>query len=124
MFLVIAAHIFFFIIFPLEGNFNLTNKRYFCTVTEDNRKCNDPEDNVYLLFGYLLYVFYLFFSALQIKHGFPDLRFRSLLKSEELLPFSNYLNLLYRKIPFFSEMKLLYFLTVLLLLAVHHIQAS
>ena len=107
MFLVFAAHFFFFIIFPLEGNFNLTNKRYFCTVTEDNRKCNDPEDNVYLLFGYLLYVFYLFFSALQIKHGFPDLRFRSLLKSEELLPFSNYLNLLYRKIPFFSEMKLL-----------------
>ena len=98
----ILSHYMIFFYFPIKGNSNLGNEHY---CDEDSKKsCNDFTSNKYLIFFYIIYLFYLILSALQIKYGFYDIKRKSLFKkkNDELL---SSLNNYFQAIPFLNEIK-------------------
>ena len=78
---IVLMHIIIFWYFVLQGNSNLVG-----SIKCDNDptsifdfKCNFFQSNFWLQALYLLSLFYFFFSALQIKFGFFDIKDKALL---------------------------------------------
>ena len=76
MFAVIFSHIFIFFYFPIKGNRNLGVGSY----CQNETQCNEFKYNTYLIIFYILYIFYLILSGLQVKHGFYDIKRKSFFK--------------------------------------------
>ena len=98
--IVIFVHIITFVYFPMKGNVNLGNE-IFCT---EGDKCNDFTNNKSLIFFYIIYLFYLIPSALQIKYGFNDMKKKSILKRNPN-DINNLLVTIFLQIPFLNEIK-------------------
>ena len=100
MFTVFLSHIMIFFYFPIKGNHNLGLPSY-CI---DKKTCNDFNCNSTLVVFYLLYLFYLIFSGLQLKYGFYDIKRKSFFKKngDEVL---SGLNKGFNAIPFLNEIK-------------------
>ena len=98
----ILSHFMIFFYFPIKGNTNLGNEHY-CD-EETKKSCNDFTSNKYLIFFYIIYIFYLILSALQIKFGFYDIKRKSLFKkkNDEML---SSLNNYFQAIPFLNDIK-------------------
>ena len=95
-----SCHLMVFFYFPIKGNENLGNS-YYC---EEGSPCNDFHENIFIILFYLLYMIYLLLSSLQIKHGFYDIKRKSLFKKKDDEFFSN-MGSLFRAIPFLNEIK-------------------
>ena len=95
-----SCHLMVFFYFPIKGNENLGNS-YYC---EEGSPCNDFHENIFIILFYLLYIIYLLLSSLQIKHGFYDIKRKSLFKKKDDEFFSN-MGSLFRAIPFLNEIK-------------------
>ena len=100
IFTVLLSHFMIFFYFPIQGNKNLGNESY-CTSANS---CNDFNYNSILIIFYLLYLFYLIFSGLQVKFGFYDIKRKSFFKKkgDEVL---SGLNKGFNAIPFIYEIK-------------------
>ena len=96
----IFSHIFIFFYLPMKGNYNIGNAVY-CI---DKENCNDFIYNPYLIYFYCIYIIYLFYSGLQIKYGFYDLRRTSILKSGNST-LNRIVFICYKAIPFIYEIK-------------------
>jgi len=104
IFTVIFAHIVIFWYLPFQGNYNL-HSYYFCAKNQ-NTECNYFSNNGYLITFYILYLFYMIFSALQIQYGLLDMRKKSLfMRRDNLLYYTGFK--IFNAIPFFYEIKLL-----------------
>ena len=101
--LTLLCHVYLFFIIPMQGNKN-ANYSYICDINA-GKTCNDMSTNIFLLLIYIFYTIYLYFSSLQIKEGYVDLKITSIFKKQKSL-LSELLNNVYRKIPFFYELKL------------------
>ena len=101
IFTTIFSHFMIFFYFPIKGNKNLGNNNY-CEV--DDKSCNDFTSNKYIIIFYIIYLFYLSLSSLQIKNGFYDIKRKSLFKKKDDEMFSNLGNL-FKFIPFLDEIK-------------------
>ena len=89
---VLFIHIFIFFYFPYYG------------VIDKTDQLNKLSNNIFIALFYLLYIFYLVFSGLQIKYGLSDLRKMSgLMKSSNLLHSVFYK--VFKAIPFLYELK-------------------
>lgn len=106
--LLISVHLMLFVYLPLMGNYNI-NGSYIC---QSKEKCNYYFLNGYLKFLYFLFGLYFYFSANQIRFGFPYVKKRPFLKSWESSITIKLYSLL-KSIPFLYELKvnLEYFLT-------------
>ena len=102
LFTTFLSHFMIFFYFPIRGNINLGNEHY-CDV-EEEKECNEFNKNKYIIFFYIIYLFYLILSALQIKFGFYDIRRKSLFKKKDDEMFSNLCSL-FQAIPFLNEIK-------------------
>lgn len=106
--LLVIIHFLVFWYFPINGNYSATGNPY-CTNENknDTKRCNNFEINVYLKGFYILYMIYLVFAALQIKHGMPCFKrsafpLMRVASSPTLALFKTY-----RSIPFFFELRTL-----------------
>ena len=97
----LVCHGMVFFYFPIKGNLNLGNEQY-CQEGENN--CNDFLENNYIIIFYIIYLFYLLLSGLQVKYGFYDIKRKSLFKKKDDEIFSN-MGSLFRLIPFLNEIK-------------------
>ena len=102
LFTTILSHFMIFFYFPIIGNTNLGNEHY--CIDEEEKACNDFNKNKYMIFFYIIYLFYLILSALQIKFGFYDIKRKSLFKKKNDEMFSNLCSL-FQAIPFLNEIK-------------------
>ena len=100
--LTILSHAFIFFYITLSGNYNIYNATY-CIKSNYIDECNDFQENIVTIFFYILYLFYLTFSALQIKYGFYDLKRTSIFKNVNSI--HKYLFELYKIIPFYYPIK-------------------
>ena len=100
IFTVLISHFMIFFYFPIRGNYNLGNGSY-CLKKES---CNDFNSNHFIIIFYILYLFYLIFSGVQVKFGFYDIKRKSFFKKkgDEIL---SGLNKLFNAIPFLYEIK-------------------
>ena len=100
IFTVLLSHLMIFFYFPIKGNKNLG-------INDDKEieeKGNEFNSNYVLIIFYLLYLFYLIFSGLQVQFGFYDIKRKSFFKrkgDEILSGLSNGFN----AIPFLYEIK-------------------
>ena len=106
IFTIFLSHFMIFFYFPIKGNHNLGNASY-CADDEDadnNSPCNNFNNNSFLIMFYLLYIFYLIFSGLQIQTGFYDIKRKSFFKrkGDEVL---SGLSKGFNAIPFLYEIK-------------------
>ena len=100
MFAVIFSHIFIFFYFPIKGNRNLGVGSY----CQNETQCNEFKYNTYLIIFYILYIFYLILSGLQVKHGFYDIKRKSFFKKNADDIISG-LSKGFNEIPFMYEIK-------------------
>ena len=100
--LTFLSHAFIFFYITMSGNYNIYNATY-CIKTKYTDECNDFQENRVTIVFYILYLFYLTYSALQIKYGFYDLRRTSIFKNVNSL--HKYLFELYKIIPFYYPIK-------------------
>ena len=98
--IAVFSHFFIFFFLPIYGNYNLNN-----TVSCFPDSCNDFDSNIYLIFFYIIYILYLFFSGLQIKNGYMDMIQKSILKTGETSIHSGIYSG-FKAIPFLYEIKL------------------
>jgi hypothetical protein len=72
---LILVHFVLFFYLPITGNIKL-NQQSYCDENKygnvPDYKCNDLNKNKTLLVFYILSCAYFFISALQVKHGFPE----------------------------------------------------
>ena len=101
IFTTIFCHIMIFFYFPIKGNINLTNQHY---CVENNKSCNDFNYNYYMVIFYIIYLFYLTLSGVQVKFGFYDIKRKSLYKKNNDEMYSNLCSL-FKAIPFLNEIK-------------------
>jgi len=101
IFTSIFSHFMIFLYFPIKGNINLGNKNY---CIEEDKSCNDFTSNKYIIIFYIIYLFYLFLSGVQVKFGFYDIKRKSLFKKKDDEMYSN-LGSLFQAIPFLNEIK-------------------
>ena len=102
IFLTILSHLFIFFYIPMLGNYNIYNATY-CIKNIYIEECNDFKKNIATIFFYILYLFYLIFSALQIKYGFYDLKRTSIFKDIKYKQGLFYQ--IYKMIPFYYPLK-------------------
>ena len=100
--LTILSHGFIFFYITMSGNYNIYNVTY-CIKTSYMNECNDFQENKSIIFFYILYLFYLTFSALQIKYGFYDIKRQSIFK--DIKSFHGLLFEIYKIIPFYYPIK-------------------
>ena len=100
--LTILSHLFIFFYITMYGNYNIYNATY-CVKKNYNDECNNFQENASIIFFYLIYLFYLTFSALQIKYGFYDLKRTSIFKNVE--SFNGKIYEIYKLIPFYYQIK-------------------
>ena len=106
IFIVLFAHAFIFIYFPMKGNYNI-NRVVYCQKIDDSGLdfCNDFNQNSALISFYIFYITYFLFSGMQIKFGFYDMKRKSMLKSGNS-SYSGTINTIFNSIPFLYEIKL------------------
>ena len=113
IFCTILIHIMAFFYFPIKGNNNLINQNYCNSAdstsdsTPENSvvgECNDFKSNYFIIIFYILYLWYLLLSGLQIKFGFYDIRRKSLFKKKDDEMLTS-LNSGFQSIPFLIEIK-------------------
>ena len=68
--MLIAGHIYIFFYVPISSHYKLYGLPY-CDSTKSTYGCKNFHDNHYLRILYVLLLLYLWFSAYQIKKGFP-----------------------------------------------------
>ena len=100
--LTILSHLFIFFYITMSGNYNIYNATY-CIKSSYTDECNDFQENNATIFFYLLYLFYLTFSALQIKYGFYDIKRSSIFKNVHSI--HGLLFEVYKIIPFYYPIK-------------------
>ena len=103
--LVIFINIVIFWFLPSKSNLAAQNHLYWDTSLKENKKCNEVNDNNYLITFYLLYWIYFYLSAIQICYGYPELK-----KGNFLMKNSTAINRIgfqtFRAIPFLLELKI------------------
>ena len=78
IFTFLISHGFAFLYFPMIGNYNSLN-RLFCN-DDDFNECNNFNNNIFIIIFYILYLIYLYYSSVQIKLGYYDIKRKSLFK--------------------------------------------
>ena len=101
IFTTLLCHGFAFLYFPMVGNYNSLNTVY-CN-EKDYKLCNDFNNNIYIIFFYLIYLTYLFFSSVQIRMGYYDIRRKSLFKRNTKL--TNIISKIFNAIPFLPQIR-------------------
>ena len=101
IFTSIFSHLMIFFYFPIKGNSNLGIGLY---CLEEDKTCNNFGSNKYIIIFYIIYIFYLFLSGLQVKYGFYDIKRKSLFKKKDDELYSNLCSL-FKAIPFINEIK-------------------
>ncbi len=99
----IFSHVFIFFYLPITGNLNLNSKIY-CPSGSD-LVCNDVLQNPFLISFYIIYLFYMFFSGLQVRFGLHDIKKKSLFMRKDTILYS-VLFKCYKYCPFIYELKL------------------
>ncbi len=103
-FIIIFCHLLIFFWFPFRGNYINLNT-ITCTKTDEDDNCNSFSNNSYLILCYILYCIYLFFSGLQIRDGYYDMKQKSILMNgEKSINGGIYSG--FKAIPFVNEIKL------------------
>ena len=102
IFTTLFCHFMIFFYFPIKGNINLTNQHY-CDI-DNNKSCNNFDYNYYIIIFYIIYLFYLILSGVQVKFGFYDIKRKSLFKKSNDEMYSNLCSL-FKAIPFLNEIK-------------------
>ena len=100
--LTLSSHGFIFFFVTMSGNYNIYNAVY-CIKNNYINECNNFQENYTIIFFYILYVFYLTFSALQIKYGFYDIKRKSIFKNVKSLHGTFFQ--IYKNIPFYYSLK-------------------
>lgn len=103
-FLVLFVHFVVFWYLPSKSN-NASQGHYYCEADSKNIKCNEVKDNWSLIIFYLLYCLYFYYSALQIRYGYPELMKGNLFtKSPSAISKLGFQ--IFRAIPFLLELKI------------------
>lgn len=105
--LVILVHLITFWYMPSKSN-NYSQGHYYCDIEVEknsNLKCNEVRNNVFLIMFYLLYCFYFYCSALQIRHGYPELKKGNFLMSNTT-PLNKVAFQIFLAVPFLLELKI------------------
>ena len=102
IFLTLCSHGLIFFYITMSGNYNIYNAVY-CLKDKHTSECNDFQENLSTIFFYILYLFYLTFSSLQIKYGFYDLKRTSIFKNVNSI--HGLLFEVYKIIPFYYPIK-------------------
>ena len=100
IFTVLLSHFFIFFYFPIKGNKNLGVE----SMCLEKEACNEFSRNYILIIFYLVYLFYLIFSGLQVKYGFYDIKRKSFFKKKGDEALSG-LSKGFNAIPFLYEIK-------------------
>ena len=100
--LTLCSHGLIFFYITMTGNYNIYNAVY-CIKDNHTNECNDFQENIATIFFYILYLFYLTFSSLQIKYGFYDLKRTSIFKNVNSI--HGLLFEVYKIIPFYYPIK-------------------
>ena len=104
IFILVFSHLLIFFWFPFRGNF-INSSTIACNNDDPDTTCNNFSNNSYLILCYILYCIYLFFSGLQIKEGYYDMKQKSILMSgEKSINGGIYSG--FKAIPFINEIKL------------------
>ena len=101
IFSTFICHFFAFFYFPMTGNNNLLNTVY-CN-EQDSNLCNDFTNNAFIIIFYILYIVYLYFSSVQIRLGYYDIRRKSLFKRNTNI--TNYMYKIFNAIPFLPQIR-------------------
>ena len=99
LFTILICHGFAFFYFPMIGNYNSFNS-IICS-KEDSDSCNNFNNNTYIIFFYILYLIYLYFSSVQIRLGYYDIKRISLFKRNT--PITNIIAQIFNAIPFLPQ---------------------
>ena len=104
-FLTIFIHVVLFWYLPSKSN-NATQGHYYCDYEiMSNTRCNEVRDNAFLIMFYLLYCLYFYFSAVQIRYGYPELKKSSFLMNNTT-PINRIAYVVFRSVPFLLELKI------------------
>ena len=95
------CHGFAFFYFPMVGNYNSFNSVY-CN-EEEPESCNNFNNNGYIIVFYILYLIYLYYSSIQIRLGYYDIKRKSLFKRNT--PISNLMGQIFNAIPFLPHIR-------------------
>ena len=99
LFTILICHGFAFFYFPMIGNYNTFNS-IICS-KDDSDSCNNFNNNTYIIFFYILYLIYLYFSSVQIRLGYYDIKRISLFKRNT--PITNIVAQIFNAIPFLPQ---------------------
>ena len=101
IFTTLICHGFAFFYFPMKGNYNTCNSVY--CIDENSDSCNDFKKNGFVIFFYILYMFYLYFSSVQIRLGYYDIKRKSLFKRNTTI--TNLMSTAFNAIPFLPQIR-------------------
>jgi hypothetical protein len=104
-FLVIFIHFVVFWYLPSKSN-NASQGHFYCESDgATNIKCNEVKDNWFLIVFYLLYCLYFYYSALQIRFGYPELKKGNFLMNDST-PVNKIGFQIFAAVPFLLELKI------------------
>ena len=101
LFTILLCHGFAFFYFPMIGNYNSFNSIY-CNEDEPDL-CNNFNNNWYIIIFYILYLIYLYFSSVQIRLGYYDIKRKSLFKRNTAI--TNVVAQIFNAIPFLPQIR-------------------
>lgn len=102
---LIFIHLLIFYYLPFRGNVIMTGET-FCD-PDEGKICNNFGSNPWLVAFYCLYMLYFWFSAAQIRHGYPEIRRSNFIMNRYDDGISGDLLFLWSMIPFLLEIKVL-----------------
>ena len=104
-FLVFFIHLSVFWYLPSKSN-NASQGNFYCNTQDQAKvKCNEVSDNMFLISFYLLYCLYFYYSAEQIRYGYPELK-KSNFLMKNTTPLNKLAFQIFRAIPFLLELKI------------------
>jgi hypothetical protein len=102
--ITVFIHLFIFYFLTMVGTYNLANKVY-CQDHSGANECNDFTLNPAMIWFYILYCIFLYFSSCQLHFGLLDMRKKSLFMRGDNL-FYSIMFKIYKAIPFIYELKI------------------
>ena len=100
-FLIVNILVFWYL--PNTGNVHFNNHPECRSLDIESGKCNEPATNPFLLIFYIFYCAYFAFSAMQIRHGWPEMEESLIMKPSD--PVSKVTAKVFYAIPFAWELQ-------------------
>jgi hypothetical protein len=104
IFLLLTIHGLVFWYFPMSANHNLT-QNYYCNDIFDYQHCYNYQLSWALKIFYIIYLFYFFFNAIQLRDGMPLFKKGAMKIMQKYTYFHLILFYIYMALPFLYELR-------------------